>query len=66
MIIRQMTNEDLNDLIEIWLAASKEAHHFIPAEYWESKQGTCGIYIFRWPKLIYWRKQAKSGALFPL
>ncbi|MEK4979777.1 N-acetyltransferase [Bacillus sp. FSL K6-6540] len=39
MMIRQMTNEDLNDLIEIWLAASKEAHHFIPAEYWESKQG---------------------------
>ncbi|MGG4102882.1 GNAT family N-acetyltransferase [Paenibacillus lautus] len=38
MIIRRMTNEDLNDIIEIWLSASKEAHHFIPVDYWESKQ----------------------------
>lgn len=38
MIIRPMTNEDMNDIIEIWLNASKDAHHFIPADYWESKQ----------------------------
>ncbi|MFF3924065.1 N-acetyltransferase [Paenibacillus lactis] len=38
MQIRLMTDNDMDSVIGIWLAASKEAHHFIPQEYWESKE----------------------------
>lgn len=38
MQIRLMTDNDMDSVIDIWLAASKEAHHFIPQEYWESKE----------------------------
>lgn len=38
MEVRPMTPADMDDLIKIWLDASKEAHHFVPAEYWESRQ----------------------------
>ncbi|WP_127593274.1 N-acetyltransferase [Paenibacillus lautus] len=38
MQIRLMTDKDMDSVIDIWLAASKEAHHFITPEYWESKQ----------------------------
>ena len=38
MQIRLMTDNDMDSVIDIWLVASKEAHHFIPQEYWESKE----------------------------
>jgi len=38
MQIRLMTDSDMDSVIDIWLAASIEAHHFIPQEYWESKE----------------------------
>ncbi|WP_242615139.1 N-acetyltransferase [Paenibacillus solani] len=32
-----MSDLDMNDIIDIWLTTSIEAHHFIPAPYWKSK-----------------------------
>jgi len=32
-----MNDQDMNNIIDIWLTASIEAHHFIPAQYWKSK-----------------------------
>lgn len=32
-----MNDQDMNHIIDIWLTASIEAHHFIPAPYWKSK-----------------------------
>ncbi|WP_312049787.1 N-acetyltransferase [Acinetobacter courvalinii] len=34
--IRKASAHDFGVLTEIWLAASIKAHHFIPAEYWQS------------------------------
>lgn len=34
-MIRHMCAADLEAVAEIWLDASREAHPFIPAEYWE-------------------------------
>lgn len=39
MEIRQAAPQDMDDIIKIWLDASKKAHHFIPGDYWESRQG---------------------------
>ncbi|GIO34488.1 MULTISPECIES: N-acetyltransferase [Paenibacillus] len=38
MKIRTMDDKDMDAVIGIWLAASKEAHHFIEPGYWEAKQ----------------------------
>lgn len=38
MIIRPMSDQDLNNIIDIWLTTSIAAHHFIPAQYWKSKK----------------------------
>lgn len=32
-----MNDQDMNNMIDIWLTASIDAHHFIPAQYWKSK-----------------------------
>lgn len=37
MIIRPMSDQDMNNIIDIWLTTSIDAHHFIPAHYWKSK-----------------------------
>ncbi|MGG3279733.1 N-acetyltransferase [Paenibacillus solani] len=37
MIIRLMNDQDMNNIIDIWLTTSIDAHHFIPAQYWQSK-----------------------------
>ena len=34
--IRDFAPEDTPRVMEIWLAASEKAHHFIPMEYWRS------------------------------
>ena len=36
-MIRKLAHEDLDRVLEIWLAASLQAHGFLPKEYWESK-----------------------------
>lgn len=38
MNIRLMEERDQDPMIEIWLRGSEQAHHFIPMEYWSSKQ----------------------------
>ncbi|KOP67618.1 GCN5 family acetyltransferase [Bacillus sp. FJAT-18019] len=38
MIIRPMSDQDMNNIIDIWLTTSIDAHHFIPAKYWKSKK----------------------------
>ncbi len=35
-MIRRMQFTDLDKVSQIWLESNKEAHGFIPAEYWES------------------------------
>lgn len=35
-MIRRMQFTDLDKISQIWLESNKEAHRFIPAEYWES------------------------------
>lgn len=35
-MIREMKNEETNDIMKIWLDASIHAHDFIPAEYWQN------------------------------
>ena len=34
-MIRRMQFTDLDKVSQIWLESNKEAHGFIPAEYWE-------------------------------
>ena len=36
-MIRRMQFTDLDKVSQIWLESNKEAHGFISAEYWESK-----------------------------
>ena len=36
-MIRPMETADLDAVIEIWLEANLEAHHFIPARYWRER-----------------------------
>lgn len=38
MNIRPMEARDMDRMIEIWLKGSAQAHHFIPINYWQSKQ----------------------------
>ncbi|MFO2465592.1 N-acetyltransferase [Pseudomonas sp. 15FMM2] len=33
-MIRDIQNRDLEPVLDIWLQASIQAHHFIPAEFW--------------------------------
>ena len=33
--IRELREEDMDRVMEIWLEANKQAHSFIPADYWE-------------------------------
>ncbi|MDE6722765.1 MAG: GNAT family N-acetyltransferase [Eubacterium sp.] len=35
-MIRKFEDTDLNAVAEIWLDTNIKAHHFIPAEYWQS------------------------------
>ncbi len=35
-MIRRMQKTDIDAISGIWLDANREAHDFIPAEYWES------------------------------
>lgn len=36
-MLRTATPEDIPSLVDIWLRASRRAHDFIPAEFWESQ-----------------------------
>lgn len=47
VLIRPLSRpEDFHSLIQIWLEASIEAHHFIPESYWRSKaKDVCNIYL---------------------
>lgn len=47
ILIRPLSRpEDFHSLIQIWLDASIEAHHFIPESYWRSKaKDVCNIYL---------------------
>ena len=36
-MIRPMETADLDAVMEIWLEANLEAHHFIPARYWRER-----------------------------
>lgn len=38
MVVRLFAENDIDSMVEIWLAGSKEAHRFIPSEYWESNR----------------------------
>ncbi len=38
-MIRAFKSTDMNDVLEIWLRASIEAHGFVDREFWESKVG---------------------------
>ena len=40
-MIRRMQFTDLDKVSQIWLESNKEAHGFIPAEYWESHLQFC-------------------------
>lgn len=45
-MIRAYREEDLDAVIEIWLNASVQAHHFVPQEYWQSQvENMRSIYI---------------------
>lgn len=35
VMIREMKEADANQVARIWLDSNREAHDFIPAEYWE-------------------------------
>lgn len=36
-MIRSFKQSDIENILNVWLKASIEAHSFMPAEYWESK-----------------------------
>ncbi|MCH4565228.1 GNAT family N-acetyltransferase [Halomonas sp. EGI 63088] len=38
-MIRPATPEDIPLLVDIWLRASRRAHDFIPADFWEARAG---------------------------
>ncbi len=38
MFVRDLNEQDIQRVIDIWLDGSKEAHDFIEFDYWESKQ----------------------------
>ena len=35
LTVRKMTAADLDRVVDIWYTTSMQAHHFIPAQYWE-------------------------------
>ena len=35
-MIRKFSKADLDEVMQIWLSANIDAHHFIPKSYWES------------------------------
>ena len=35
-MIRRMTDEDVDDVGQVWLAASRIAHDFVSAEFWHA------------------------------
>lgn len=35
-MVRKLQHSDLEQVMQIWLAGNREAHRFVPAEYWES------------------------------
>lgn len=37
-MIRKLEKTDTEQVMQIWLGGNKDAHPFIPKEYWESKQ----------------------------
>ena len=41
--IRAMLPSDLEAVADIWLTENKNAHSFIPAAYWEDRQGIGGF-----------------------
>lgn len=34
-MIRELSNREIDEIMEIWLESNIEAHNFIPKEYWE-------------------------------
>ncbi|HJO93115.1 MAG TPA: N-acetyltransferase [Victivallales bacterium] len=36
-MIRKFKNDDIEQIIKIWLEASIKSHNFVPKEFWESK-----------------------------
>ena len=36
-MIRKLKTEEINNVLDIWVKASIEAHSFVPQEFWESK-----------------------------
>ncbi|MBH5316979.1 N-acetyltransferase [Paenibacillus sp. GSMTC-2017] len=38
MIVREYSTNDLDEMVHIWLEASKQAHQFIAEDYWVSNQ----------------------------
>ena len=35
-MIRRLQKTDIDAVAQIWLTSNREAHDFVPAEYWES------------------------------
>ena len=35
-MVRRAQEKDLEQIMEIWLSGNRQAHRFVPAEYWES------------------------------
>ena len=64
-MIRKFQKEDTGQVMRIWLNGNKDAHPFIPKEYWESNYSMVENRFFR-QRFSYMRRMEKSRALSEL
>jgi len=61
-MIRDYQNTDLDAVLNIWLTASIQAHHFVEPEFWQSKLGDMrDIYIPASETVVYEQERGLAG-----
>lgn len=61
-MIREYRDTDIDAVLNIWLAASIRAHHFVEPEFWQSKLGDMrNIYIPASETVVYEQEGSLAG-----
>lgn len=61
-MIRKATKQDIEKIMEIWLKASIQAHHFIAEDYWKNKASEVqDVYLPQAETFVYEDKHQLKG-----
>lgn len=61
-MIRNISNKDLNKIMDIWLESTIKAHDFIPKEYWQNSYNTVkNVYIPMAETFVYEEDKCIKG-----